>query len=164
MGALPACSADAWPRTGSSAAHSCLPAPHTDSFPCTHCLRSAKPYQLELIGSMQPFFADNILPLLTPVDELWQPADFLPPSHEEEYLDQVRGVGDLLRLGSELSELELKCLNSCSGRPGPCGRAELCALICDCFLGLCSFAADQLVWQACWCGGSGQRAVSSRQV
>lgn len=53
-------------------------------------LHSAKPYQLELIDSLQPFFADNILPLLTPVDQLWQPADFLPPSQdEEEYFDKV---------------------------------------------------------------------------
>ena len=53
---------------------------------CTH-------QQLDVIESMQSFFGDNILPLLTPVDQLWQPTDFLPESNSENFIEEVGADG-----------------------------------------------------------------------
>lgn len=62
---------------------------------------------LECINSLQPFFASNILPLLTPVSELWQPADFLPdPSSESFFHD----VAELRARTAELPDELLVCL------------------------------------------------------
>ncbi len=33
----------------------------------------------------------QVVPLLKPVEKCWQPADFLPPSEDPDFLDKVRG-------------------------------------------------------------------------
>jgi hypothetical protein len=40
-------------------------------------------------------FAEHILPLITPVDELWQPTDFLPDSSadSDQFYQEVRVLG-----------------------------------------------------------------------
>jgi hypothetical protein len=53
-------------------------------------LHSASLQQLDVVGSMKPFFAEHILPLLPPVDDMWQPSDFLPAPHQEDFFEQVR--------------------------------------------------------------------------
>jgi acyl-[acyl-carrier-protein] desaturase len=32
----------------------------------------------------------QVLPILKPVEKCWQPADFLPPSEDPDFLDKVR--------------------------------------------------------------------------
>lgn len=57
-------------------------------------MHSATHEQLEVIQSLQPMFEEHILPLLTPVDELWQPTDFLPDSRDQDqFYQEVRGRG-----------------------------------------------------------------------
>ena len=60
-------------------------------------LHSATHQQLDVIESMQTFFGENVLPLLTPVDELWQPSDFLPESHEESFIEEVSGAAGVTK-------------------------------------------------------------------
>ncbi len=44
-----------------------------------------------MVSSLQPMFEEHILPLLTPVEELWQPTDFLPdPRDQEQFFHEVR--------------------------------------------------------------------------
>lgn len=57
-------------------------------------LHSASLQQLDVVGSMKPFFAEHILPLLPPVDDLWQPSDFLPAPHQEDFFEQARALKD----------------------------------------------------------------------
>lgn len=57
-------------------------------------MHSATHEQLEVIQSLQPMFEEHILPLLTPVDELWQPTDFLPDSRDQDqFYQEARGSG-----------------------------------------------------------------------
>lgn len=39
---------------------------------------------------MGDFIANDVTPLLKPVDKCWQPADFLPRSEDPDFMDQVR--------------------------------------------------------------------------
>lgn len=51
---------------------------------------SATQEQLEVIRALQPMFAEQILPLLTPVEELWQPSDYLPSSQDpDQFYEEV---------------------------------------------------------------------------
>lgn len=70
-------------------------------------MHSATQEQLECIDSLQGLFEEQILPLLTPVDELWQPSDLLPESESEGFFDQVK---DLRARAAELSDELLVCL------------------------------------------------------
>jgi acyl-[acyl-carrier-protein] desaturase len=45
--------------------------------------------QREVIKSMEPFVAEHLGTLLKPVDESWQPADFLPDFSAEDWRDQI---------------------------------------------------------------------------
>jgi acyl-[acyl-carrier-protein] desaturase len=64
-------------------------------------LHSATQEQIECVGSMRPFFEDNILPLLSPVEKLWQPSDFLPDPSSEGFIEQV---ADLRARTAEISD------------------------------------------------------------
>ena len=64
-------------------------------------MHSATQEQIECVGSMRPFFEEKILPLLSPVEKLWQPADFLPDPASEGFLDQV---ADLRARTAEISD------------------------------------------------------------
>lgn len=70
-------------------------------------LHSATNAQLDVIQSMQTFFGENILPLLTPVDDIWQPSDFLPASHEETFIEEVM---DLRERCKDIPDELLVCL------------------------------------------------------
>lgn len=50
---------------------------------------SILPERLELIKGMDDFAEKEILPLLKPVDKLWQPQDFLPHPESPEFTDAV---------------------------------------------------------------------------
>lgn len=52
-------------------------------------MHSAPKEALECIDSMQGYFEGNILPLLTPVQDLWQPADLLPDPSSESFLHDI---------------------------------------------------------------------------
>ena len=53
---------------------------------------SATQEQLEVISSLQPMFEQHILPLLTPVEQMWQPTDFLPDSRDQDqFFEEVGG-------------------------------------------------------------------------
>lgn len=58
---------------------------------CVQVTHSATQEQLEVIQTLQPMFEEHILPLLTPIDELWQPTDFLPDSRDQDqFYQEVR--------------------------------------------------------------------------
>jgi acyl-[acyl-carrier-protein] desaturase len=64
--------------------------------------------QLECIESIQEHFGDHILPLLGPVQEMWQPSDLLPePQDTELFLEQVR---DLRERAADIPDDLLLCL------------------------------------------------------
>ncbi|KAL4448078.1 hypothetical protein ABPG75_005297 [Micractinium tetrahymenae] len=69
---------------------------------------SATREQLEVITSLQPMFEEHILPLLTPVDELWQPTDFLPDSRDQDQFFQE--VSELRERAQELPDELFVCL------------------------------------------------------
>jgi hypothetical protein len=79
-------------------AYSC---PLTRPLPCLappaplQVTHSATQEQLEVIATLQPMFAEHILPLITPVDELWQPTDFLPDSSadSDQFYQEVSVLG-----------------------------------------------------------------------
>ena len=48
------------------------------------------PEKLEILASMDRWMECNILPLLRPVEESWQPQDFLPEPSSDGFLDGVR--------------------------------------------------------------------------
>ena len=62
---------------------------------------------MELIESLQGFVEEN-LALLTPVDQAWQPTDFLPDLTAEDWAEQVDAVPDLRAAG----------IRRPAGRPG----------------------------------------------
>lgn len=70
-------------------------------------LHTATREQLECVESLESFFEEEILPLLNPADENWQPADVLPNAHDEQFLDELR---DLRARSSELPDDLLICL------------------------------------------------------
>jgi len=55
-------------------------------------LHSLTPQRLELINSLDNFAAEEIVPLLKPVDKLWQPQDFLPDPESPEFLDAIHDL------------------------------------------------------------------------
>ena len=88
------------------AQHACTPEPPeacthhpprataTRSTTAAQVMHSATHEQLEVIQTLQPMFEEHILPLLTPVDEMWQPTDFLPDSRDQDqFYQEVRGPG-----------------------------------------------------------------------
>ena len=52
-------------------------------------LHSLSKERLELVMGLSDYVSDRVTPLLKPVDKCWQPADYLPDSGQEDYLDQV---------------------------------------------------------------------------
>ena len=62
---------------------------------------------LECIDSLQTMFGEQILPLLTPVDELWQPQDFLPAPESESFIDDLQALREH---AAELPDELLVCL------------------------------------------------------
>jgi acyl-[acyl-carrier-protein] desaturase len=55
-------------------------------------LHSLTSERLELVNSLDNFAAEQILPLLKPVDKLWQPQDFLPDPESPDFLDQIHDL------------------------------------------------------------------------
>lgn len=55
-------------------------------------LHSITPARLELVNSMSDFAAEQVLPLLKPVDKCWQPNDFLPDPKSPDFLDAVHDL------------------------------------------------------------------------
>lgn len=55
-------------------------------------LHSLTPARLELINSMGEFAAEQVVPLLKPVDKLWQPQDFLPDPESPDFLDAIHDL------------------------------------------------------------------------
>lgn len=56
----------------------------------------------------------QVLPVLKPVDKCWQPADFLPPSEDPDFLDMVRLQAQKLR--SAMRELGNRCTCASKGQ------------------------------------------------
>ncbi|KIZ00474.1 acyl-carrier-protein desaturase [Monoraphidium neglectum] len=52
-------------------------------------LHSITPERLALVSTLGSFVENEVQPLLKPVEKCWQPADFLPPSEDPYFLDQV---------------------------------------------------------------------------
>lgn len=52
-------------------------------------LHSIEPHRLEIVKGMDKYIADNVQPLLKPVEKCWQPTDFLPASEDPDFLDKV---------------------------------------------------------------------------
>lgn len=52
-------------------------------------LHSTTPHQMEIVRGLDSYIAEHVQPLLKPVDKCWQPADFLPPSNDPDFLDKV---------------------------------------------------------------------------
>ena len=55
-------------------------------------LHSLTSERLELINSLDDFATEQILPILKPVDKLWQPQDFLPDPESPDFLDQIHDL------------------------------------------------------------------------
>ena len=55
-------------------------------------LHSLTPARLEIVQSMDDFAAEQVLPLLKPVDKCWQPQDFLPDPESPNFLDAVHDL------------------------------------------------------------------------
>lgn len=53
-------------------------------------LHSITKERLELVGSLDNFAQEHILPLLKPTAKCWQPQDFLPAPESPEFMDAVR--------------------------------------------------------------------------
>jgi len=53
-------------------------------------LHSITAERLDIVRSISDHIANNVQPLLKPVDKCWQPADFLPPSEDPDFVDKVR--------------------------------------------------------------------------
>jgi acyl-[acyl-carrier-protein] desaturase len=70
-------------------------------------MHTASKEALECIDSLQPMFGEEILPLLLPVDDIWQPQDFLPAPEKESFLHDL---ADLRERAAELPDELLVCL------------------------------------------------------
>lgn len=69
---------------------------------------SATQEQLEVVDSVKDLFSEHILPLLPGVDQLWQPADFLPdPRDTDRFYQQIT---ELREHAAELPDELLVCL------------------------------------------------------
>lgn len=55
-------------------------------------LHSISAERLDIVRSLEQHVVDNVLPILKPVAKCWQPADFLPPSEDPDFLDKVRDL------------------------------------------------------------------------
>lgn len=55
-------------------------------------VHSITPERLELIHSLDDFAAEQVVPILKPVDKLWQPQDFLPDPESPDFLDAVHDL------------------------------------------------------------------------
>ena len=55
-------------------------------------LHSITPARLEIIESMSDYAAEQVVPLLKPVDKCWQPNDFLPDPKSPDFLDAVHDL------------------------------------------------------------------------
>lgn len=53
-------------------------------------LHSLSEERLDIVRSMGPFLQEHVAHLLTPVDKIWQPYDFLPRAEDPDFEDQVR--------------------------------------------------------------------------
>lgn len=70
-------------------------------------LHTATHEQIECMKSLEGFFESEILPLLSAVDENWQPADVLPDPRGESFLEDIR---DLQARSSDIPDDLLVCL------------------------------------------------------
>ncbi|XP_031281799.1 stearoyl-[acyl-carrier-protein] 9-desaturase, chloroplastic-like [Pistacia vera] len=55
-----------------------------------YCAKSMAPEKVELFKSTEGWARDSILPLLKPVEKSWQPADLLPDSASDGFVEQVK--------------------------------------------------------------------------
>lgn len=46
--------------------------------------------QLELVNTLAPTIEQQVLPILKDTQTIWQPADFLPDSSSQTFLEEVR--------------------------------------------------------------------------
>eukprot|EP01025_Chloroclados_australasicus_P036036 TRINITY_DN36663_c1_g1_i1.p1 TRINITY_DN36663_c1_g1~~TRINITY_DN36663_c1_g1_i1.p1 ORF type:complete len:397 (+),score=57.24 TRINITY_DN36663_c1_g1_i1:225-1415(+) len=53
-------------------------------------LSDERAHRLEVFTSMDDFVRENILTILKPVEDCWQPADLLPDPASEDFIDQVK--------------------------------------------------------------------------
>ena len=53
-------------------------------------MHTIAPERLELFDYLQGWAHDTLLPLLKPVETIWQPHDFLPDSSKESFMDDVK--------------------------------------------------------------------------
>jgi acyl-[acyl-carrier-protein] desaturase len=53
--------------------------------------------QIELIESMDAWAEQEMLPILKPVEDCWQPQDFLPDPSTDDWLDQVGAIKEMNR-------------------------------------------------------------------
>lgn len=55
----------------------------------TQISHSLPPEKIEIFKSLESWAEDNILPILKPVEDSWQPQDFLPDSSSDGFTEQV---------------------------------------------------------------------------
>ncbi|GIL44757.1 hypothetical protein Vafri_2264 [Volvox africanus] len=56
-------------------------------------LHSITEKELDVVRSLEDgYLQTQVVPLLKPVDKCWQPADFLPPSEDADFLDKVHAL------------------------------------------------------------------------
>ncbi|KAG9440794.1 hypothetical protein H6P81_020959 [Aristolochia fimbriata] len=68
---------------------------------------SMPPEKIELFKSLEGWAEETILPILKPVEQCWQPQDFLPDPASEGFMDQVR---DLRERSREIPDEYFVCL------------------------------------------------------
>ncbi|KAK4433741.1 Stearoyl-[acyl-carrier-protein] 9-desaturase 6, chloroplastic [Sesamum alatum] len=89
----------AWaPRGGSAVNPRRLPPPSAVAAPLRHCqiTHSMPPEKVEVFKSLESWASKSVLPLLKPVEECWQPNEFLPdPTRPiSDFMDDVRVLRD----------------------------------------------------------------------
>lgn len=67
----------------------CIACVSTDWDLLLQILHTISNEQLELVNSMAPYMEKSVLPILKETKTLWQPADFLPESSSETFIDEV---------------------------------------------------------------------------
>ncbi|GLI64991.1 hypothetical protein VaNZ11_008416 [Volvox africanus] len=61
-------------------------------------LHSITEAQLDVVRSLEDgYLQTQVVPLLKPVDKCWQPADFLPPSEDADFLDKVHALRERVK-------------------------------------------------------------------
>jgi acyl-[acyl-carrier-protein] desaturase len=85
--------------TNANALSTTNPVPSPTLITNPQILHSTTQQQLDCINSIKPFFTDNVLSLLTDVDKMWQPNDFLPdPSSDTGlFIDQLNELQQTAR-------------------------------------------------------------------